>query len=117
MNNAPSMMDKRKDLRAKQTPEEALLWCKLRNKQLEGFKFRRQHSVGGYILDFYCPEKKIAIELDGFHHLEPLHLAYDEYRSDFLLDRGIIVLRFMNDEVTTDIDTVIVKIAEYLITI
>lgn len=62
--NVPNLKPKRQALRNNPTPTEKLLWSKLKNSQL-GFKFRRQYSVGGYILDFYCPTKKLAIELDG----------------------------------------------------
>jgi len=65
LNNLPALKYFRRKLRSKMTPAEAKLWTYLKGKQLEGKKFRRQHSVSRYILDFYCPSSKLAIELDG----------------------------------------------------
>ena len=69
MNNQLILKTFRKELRSNLTPAEAKLWTYLKNKKLGGRRFRRQHSVGGYILDFYCPTEKLAIELDGQGHL------------------------------------------------
>jgi very-short-patch-repair endonuclease len=66
--NIPSLTEKRKALRNNLTSAEATLWLCLKNKQLEGKRFRRQFSIGNYIVDFYCPEQKLAIELDGQGH-------------------------------------------------
>ena len=105
--NDPKFKQRRKELRHKETREEKLLWEKLRRKNLE-CKFSRQYSVGPYILDFYCPEKRIAIELDGFQHLE--NRDYDKEREDYLLLNDIKVLRFWNREINDNIDEVIEKI-------
>ena len=76
-----------------------MLWKLLQNKKLKGRKFRRQHSVASYILDFYCPKEKLAIELDGQGHLEATQAEYDYDRTLFLNEFGIKVLRFENKEV------------------
>jgi len=99
IHNRISLKKFRKDLRNNLTPAEARLWSFLQNSQLEGRKFRRQHSVGNYILDFYCPSEKLAIELDGQGHLQPSVVAYDEYRTHYLETLGIRVIRFWNREI------------------
>ena len=81
--NRKRFEERRKSLRKKLTAAEATLWNLLKGKQLEGRKFRRQHSVGKYILDFYCPSERLAIELDGEHHFTDDGLAYDEKRTIF----------------------------------
>jgi very-short-patch-repair endonuclease len=103
--------DARKDLRNNITEQELLLWFKLKNKQL-GYKFRRQHSIGQFIADFYCAEKKLVIELDGSQHLD--NQEYDQERSDYFESLDIKVLRFWNDEVNKNIEGVVMKIEEEL---
>ena len=85
-------------LRKNQTPAERLLWNTLRKQNL-GKKFRRQHRIGNYIVDFYCPEIKLAIEIDGGQHNTETSQQYDENRTCFLQEKGIQVLRFWNNEV------------------
>ena len=101
-------------LRASTTKAEKLLWSKLRNKQLKGKKFRRQHPLSMYILDFYCHECKLVVELDGNFHNEIEQKKYDEERTKFLNELGIKVLRFWNHEVINETQKVLDKIAEYL---
>ncbi|HUW59959.1 MAG TPA: endonuclease domain-containing protein [Candidatus Bathyarchaeia archaeon] len=81
---------------------EKLLWRLLRNRQLGGAKFRRQHAVGPYILDFYCHEARLAIELDGGQHGESDQVRRDEERTRYLQEQGIHVLRFWNHQVRTN---------------
>jgi len=100
-------LGKRISLRQTQTPQEIILWSKLRNNQL-GFKFKRQYSVGPYVLDFYCSSKKLAIEIDGSQHLE--NKEYDRQRSDYLSVFNIKVIRFWNNEININIDGVVLKI-------
>ena len=100
-------------LRKNLTIPEKLLWQNLRNKKLDGFKFRRQHPVYRYILDFYCSEIKLAIEVDGNIHQN--RNDYDEYRDEILKNIGIQVLRFTNKEIIEDIDQVLIKIKNKLI--
>ena len=101
----------RRALRRDQTDAEGVLWRDLRGRRLAGFKFRRQHPLGPFILDFYCPERKLAIELDGGQHFEPARRAYDSRRSEFLTARGITVLRFRCDRVFREPQGVLVAIA------
>ncbi len=110
-NNLPPLKDRRKQLRKEQTPQELALWAKLRQHQL-GVKFKRQHSIGPYILDFYCPDKKLAIELDGSRHAE--NKEYDIERSNYLNEFGIKVVRFWNNEVDVNIGSVMERIREEL---
>ena len=86
----------RKELRDSLTPAEAKLWTYLQNSKLDGRKFRRQHSVESYILDFYCPAEKLAVELDGEVHNIQRQSERDHERDLFLLYYGIKVLRFEN---------------------
>lgn len=109
--NDPRFKSRRKELRHNETLEEKLLWDKLRRKSI-GYKFSRQYSVGPYILDFFCSEKRIGIELDGFHHLDDKD--YDEKRDDYLLLNDIRILRFWNSEISANIDKVLEKIKNEL---
>jgi very-short-patch-repair endonuclease len=97
----------RRKLRRKLTPAEATLWRVLKKSQLSGRKFRRQHSVGRYILDFYCVEEWLAIELDGQVHRNYVAEAYDAERTVFLKNAGIKVLRFENCLVFDEMERVI----------
>lgn len=96
-------------MRNNATIQEIILWSKIQKSQL-GFKFRRQHSIGGYIADFYCPKKKLIIEIDGSQHFEKNSLEYDENRTKFFESLGLRVLRFTNTEINTNIDGVLNKI-------
>ncbi|MCU0490637.1 MAG: endonuclease domain-containing protein, partial [Chloroflexaceae bacterium] len=86
-------------LRRNATSAENMLWHLLRNRQLGGAKFRRQHPVIGYILDFYCHEARLAVEVDGSHHAAPQQARYDRERTERLEQEGIQVLRFWNNQV------------------
>jgi len=97
-------------LRGTMTDAEQLVWYCLRRKQLGGFRFRRQHPFERFVLDFYCCEVKLAIELDGGQHNEPDAKAHDKERSAFLAGHGIHVLRFWNNEVFTNLEGVLEKI-------
>lgn len=102
-----------RDLRKNPTPAEGVLWEELKEKKLEGFKFRNQHPVYRYILDFYCHEKKLAIEVDGdIHKKRP---DYDEFRDEFLKSMGITTLRFQNKDVIDSILGVLQTIRKALI--
>ena len=96
IHNNASLKPFRKDLRNHATSAEATLWKLLRNRSVDGLKFRRQHSVGNYILDFYCPEIKTAIELDGETHADPAILTRDIEKEAFLSGFSIQVLRYEN---------------------
>ena len=99
LHNDPKLKERRKDLRNNQTKEEKFLWMNLRQKKL-GFRFLRQHSIGPYIVDFYCPEKKLAIELDGYQHREKENKIYDKNRDEYLELNDIKVLRFWRPRVS-----------------
>ena len=106
-NNRPYLQTFRTELRKSLTPAEARLWSSLKASQLEGRKFRRQHSVGGYILDFYCPSERLAVGLDGQVHKGEAAREYDHERKLFLEFYGIRVIRFNNFLVFEDIDFVL----------
>lgn len=99
IHNWKSLKDTRRELRSNLTSAEATLWLMLQNSQLEGRKFRRQHSIGSYIVDFYCPHEKLIIEFDGKSHYEVSGKLYDEQRDNYLAGLGFRVLRFENREV------------------
>jgi len=111
LNNLKHLRSNRKRLRNNLTPAEASLWKLLQGKQLGGNKFRRQHSVGNYILDFYCPAEKLAIELDGAGHYTEEGLIKDEIRTQFLNAFGIKVLRFENKLVFEKTELVLEEIS------
>jgi len=96
-----------RELRVNQTDAEKLLWQLLRNRQIANAKFRRQHPIENTILDFYCHEQKLAIELDGSQHLEEKGKAYDEKRTQVLNDKGIKVLRFDNRQMLLETESVL----------
>jgi very-short-patch-repair endonuclease len=107
INNLPHLKTFRKNLRNNLTPAEARFWKAVQNKNLEGRKFRRQHSVGNYILDFYCPAEKLAVELDGEVHFSDAARDYDRKRRLYLENCGIRVLRFENRLVFEDLEWVL----------
>ena len=96
-----------REMRGELTQAEAALWQALRQKHLDFVKFRRQVIVGPYILDFYCIELKLAIEVDGKGHEDPGQKQYDQERTDFLNEKGITVLRFTNEQVMFSLEIVI----------
>ncbi len=96
IHNRKSMKDLRRHLRHSLTPAEATLWNALQGSKLAGKKFRRQHSIGNYVVDFYCPECKLAVELDGEKHFNSIASQYDLRRTEFLRGHSIRVLRFEN---------------------
>jgi very-short-patch-repair endonuclease len=99
-------MTRARYLRKISTRWERVLWRHLRNRALSGRKFRRQHPVDQYVLDFYCPEARLAVELDGGGHNYPGQEVDDKRRSEFLTQQGIMVLRFWNRQVREEIKTV-----------
>lgn len=112
--NEQKLRERRKGLWRSQTEAEKLLWNKLRGRQVRGLKFYRQFSVGGYILDFFCPQIKLSVELDGGQHAEKENKEYDVVRTDYLNGIGIEVLRFWNNEVIKNIEGVLQVIEERL---
>lgn len=110
--NNPKFKERRRELRRNQTEAEKLLWARLRNKQIHGIKFFRQFSIGAYVIDFYSPTIKLAVELDGGQHAEKENQEYDEIRSNYLRAQGIEVMRFWNNDVMQNLEGVLYKIAE-----
>lgn len=96
-----------RSFRKRQTDAEARLWSELRNREPLGFKFRRQHPLGHRIVDFYCAEAKLAIELDGSGHFYDLKREDDLDREIELYERGVRVLRFSNSDVFENMDGVL----------
>jgi very-short-patch-repair endonuclease len=109
--NNKYLKDTRQTLRNKLTPEEAILWNRLKNNYL-GHKFRRQHSIGNFIADFYCATKKLVIELDGSQHLD--NTEYDQERTNYFESLGIKVIRFWNGDINKNLNGVLMKIEEEL---
>ena len=97
-------------LRGDMTDTEKMLWKHLRRKNLDGYRFRRQHPLDRYVLDFYCPALKLAVELDGSQHNTKEGRTSDNERTAWLQGQGIRVLRFQNTDVVTNIDSVIKEI-------
>ncbi|MCB0538488.1 MAG: DUF559 domain-containing protein, partial [Bacteroidetes bacterium] len=112
--NLKHLKEKRQELRNNQTSAENVLWNALRNKQFEGIKFRRQHSVNNYILDFYAPSENLAIELDGSVHNNAGQANADFERDKYLKSIGIKVLRFENHFVFEQLENVLEEIKEHL---
>jgi very-short-patch-repair endonuclease len=96
LNNLPHKKEERRTLRNNLTTPEAVLWNRLKGSQLNGRKFRRQHSIGEFILDFYCPQEKLAVELDGAGHFTAFGNLHDAARTEYLNAAGIRVIRFEN---------------------
>ncbi len=108
--NRSSQTPTRKFLRNHSTLQEKLLWEKLKSKHLLGFKFRRQHGIGNYIVDFYCPKLKLAIEIDGESHERKNAFEYDKNREEDIALTGIEFIRFTNDEILNELKNVLSRI-------
>lgn len=102
-----------RQLRGNLTECERLLWKRLRNRQLSGFKFRRQHPLPPYVLDFYCAELGLAVELDGGQHYDEAGLTKDRRRTDYLRQQGLEVLRFSNLDVLQNLDGVLAELLRW----
>ena len=101
-------------LRRESTPAEKLLWKVLRGRNIEGYKFRRQHAIAGYVVDFYCDYGNLAIELDGdIHEVEQIK-KNDREREEKITNMGITVIRFKNEDVFGDLENVVDKILSHL---
>ena len=113
IHNKPEMKAYRRELRNNATPAEAFLWKNLQRSQLEGRKFRRQHSIHNFIVDFYCASEKLIVELDGQVHMNPTAEEYDRQREAFLENLGFIVLRFENKMVFDFLPSVLKDIQDH----
>jgi len=110
--NSGNMKETRKKLRNNATKHEKIMWEKLKGSKFMWLKFRRQHSVWRYILDFYCPKLKIWIELDWNHHLEKEIIEYDDIRTEYLESDWIKIYRFSNYEVENNLENILIKIKQ-----
>ena len=108
--NRKYLKQRRKDLRNNPTQAEAFLWGCLKGSQLEGRKFRRQTSIKSFIVDFYCPEEKLVIELDGDLHFDDEVKKYDDERTKKIESEGIKVIRFENQDVLLNLKSVLSEI-------
>ena len=107
LNNLPHKLEARRALRNNLTSAEAVLWNRLKSGQVGGRKFRRQHSVGEFILDFYCPQEKLAVELDGAGHFTASGNLHDAARTEYLNAAGIRVIRFENKLIWSSLESVL----------
>jgi very-short-patch-repair endonuclease len=112
IHNRHPQKGRRQKLRANLTPAEARLWTYLKSNQLDGRKFRRQHGIGTYILDFYCPSERLAVELDGESHAGPIAAKHDAERTAYLNSLNIRVLRFENEVVFNMPEALLQRIRE-----
>lgn len=103
-----------KKLRTRLTDCERLMWSQLRNRGLAGLKFRRQHPCPPYVLDFYCAELRLVVELDGGQHYDDRGIEMDRLRTDYLQRQGLEVLRFSNLDVLQNLDGVLTQILRWI---
>lgn len=103
-------MRKRKILRSKLPLQEVLVWLIIKGGQLNGHKFRRQCSIGRYVVDFYCPRAKLAIEIDGKSHSGAEAAEYDKERKEFIESAGVRIIRFTDEQVLKDLNGVVFAI-------
>lgn len=101
--NKTKNKEKRRNLRKSQTKEELIFWAHVKDRRFHGYKFRRQYSIGNYIADFYCPELRLAVEIDGGQHYERENAAKDLTRTNFFNDLGIEVKRYTNVDIKTNL--------------
>jgi very-short-patch-repair endonuclease len=111
----PQIFSNAKKLRENPTEAEEFLWLALRNNQLNGYKFRRQHPISIYIADFYCHKLKLVIEIDGEYHLSEEQQVLDKERTATIEFQGLKVIRFTNEEVLLKLPEVINKIKDFTI--
>src|SRR5690348_3964464 len=115
--NNPVLKTRRQELRKDQTETERIVWNIIRNKKCKSYKFLRQYSVGPYILDFYCPKLRLAIEIDGGQHSEKLRKQYDAERTNYLVGNNITEIRFWNSDVVENLQGVYQKILQIILEI
>ena len=103
----PECLDLKRKLRSEMTGAEARLWSRLRMKQFQELKFRRQHGIGPYIVDFYCPERALVVEVDGDSHADANQIKKDRQRESYLRSLGLQVVRYQNDDIIKNLDGVL----------
>ena len=101
----PGIRTRARELRHPQTPAESALWREIRNGQLRGYKFRRQHPIGMFIVDFYCASRRLIVEIDGDSHAA--QVEYDAVRTQWLVERGYRVVRFANRDIQRNLSGVL----------
>jgi very-short-patch-repair endonuclease len=109
----PILLKRAREMRKEGAPAEIILWTFLRDRQLQGYKFRRQFSADSYILDFYCPAAKLAIELDGDSHSK--RIDYDAARTKRLNELGMEIVRYDNTDIFENLDSVLNSILDHCI--
>lgn len=112
--NPKGTKELRKYLRNNMTKAEVLLWSRLKGRQLRGYKFRRQHGIKEYVVDFYCPELELVVEADGETHYNEEGKLHDKKKDKCLDELGIFVLRFTNPQIKQNLDGVIEQISSYI---
>lgn len=112
--NKSNLRKKRRLLRQNSTKAENILWSRLRAKRFFDIKFRRQYSVGGFVVDFYCPKLKLAIEIDGDSHIGDEAEEYDRARQKYIESAGIRFLRFTNNNIYYNLESVLNSISEFI---
>lgn len=105
-------LDLKRKLRSEMTPAETKLWFRLKSKQLCNLKFRRQHGIGPYIADFYCPAKNLVIEVDGDVHAQEKQIAKDRYRELWLKQLGLHIIRYNNNDILYNLENVMCDLFE-----
>lgn len=110
LHNKHYLIERRRDLRQRSTSAEHVFWKLVRNRKLNGLKFKRQHSIGNYIVDFYCASKNLIVELDGEIHETEAQNIKDGIRDKYLKEMNFIVLRFKNEEIYESMESVKQKI-------
>ena len=111
---SPQIFSNAKKLRENQTEAEQKLWLAVKDNQIEGYKFRRQHPLSIYIVDFYCHTLKLVIEIDGGYHLSKEQQLLDKKRTADLEFQGLNVIRFTNEEILLKLLEVIIKIKDFI---
>lgn len=113
--NKKVLRERRKELRHNMTKAEAILWTYIKGRKIEKQRFLRQFSIGGYIVDFYCPQLHLAIEVDGATHSSEEEIKYDKERQGDIEGLGIVFLRFGNEEIYGGLESVLHEIRSKVI--
>lgn len=108
--NKAELKERRRSLRGQIPPCERILWARLRNRQVSGLKFRRQYGIDRFVVDFYCPDATLVVEIDGYSHTFEATWAYDVERQQYLESLGLSILRFNDDQIIKDIEAVLGQI-------
>ncbi|WP_026714578.1 endonuclease domain-containing protein [Flavobacterium daejeonense] len=111
---SPEIFSNAKKLRENQTEAEEKLWLAVKDNQIEGYKFRRQHPLSIYVVDFYCHALKLVIEIDGGYHLDEEQQILDKKRTADIEFQGLKVIRFTNEEILLNLPNVVEKIKTYI---